>query len=138
MAETPVSHVELEMAQASYERCQQQPDFMQDFYRRFLAADPAIPVLFEKTSFERQRRLLQHALGLLMSYARRPNPHLLERIAERHGPADLNIPAGFYPLFLEALVETVRALDPACTEEVEQAWRAALAPGMAFMQGFGR
>ena len=94
--------------------------------------------MFANTRFDRQNRLLQHGLGLLLSYARRPNPSLLERIAERHGPADLNISEGLYPLFLESLIETVRLYDPEFTHAVEHAWRASLAPGVTFMQRFRR
>lgn len=129
---------QLDLAQRSYERCQRAPEFFRTFYDRLLASDPAIPPLFAETAFPRQHKLLQHGLGLLLSYARRANPHLLERIAERHGPGDLNIPAVMYPLFVDALLEAVRIHDPDCDAAVEEAWRASLAPGIKFMQTYGR
>ena len=111
---------------------------MADFYKAFLASDPAIPVLFAQTDFNRQQRLLQHALGLLMSFARRPNPHLLERIAARHGPAELNIQPEQYPLFMGAILAAVRTHDPDCSPEIEEAWQAALGPGIDYMERYDR
>lgn len=126
------------MAQASYVRCQQAPGFFRTFYDRLLASDPAIPPMFAETRFDRQDRLLQHGLGLLLSYAKRSNPALLERLARRHGPDDLNVPTRLYPLFLESLLQAVRIHDPECDANVEAAWRAAATPGIEFMREFGR
>lgn len=138
MAGPAPTPAQLDLAQASYERCRRSEGFLADFYKDFLARDPAIPPLFARTDFDRQQRLLQHALGLLMSFARRPNPHLLERIATRHGPGDLDIPAGHYPLFVDALVSAVRRHDGEFAPAVEEAWRSALAPGIRYMGQFGR
>lgn len=129
---------QLDLAQKSYERCRRSPEFFATFYDRLLASDPAIPPLFANTTFRRQHKLLEHGLGLLFVYARRSNPHILERIAARHGPDDLNIPSVMYPLFTNALLEAVRVHDAECDAAVEEAWRGALAPGLRFMQVYGR
>ena len=138
MSQPSMTQPQFDVALASYERCQRSPEFFRVFYEKLLASDPSIPPMFAKTSFDRQHRLLQHGLGLLLSYGRRPNPSLLERIAERHGPTDLNIAEHLYPLFLESLIETVRGFDPEFSPGVEHAWRASLAPGATFMQRFRR
>ena len=137
MALRSVSPSELELAQASYARCLQAPDFFRSFYNRFLASDPAIPPYFAETRFDRQDKLLQHGVALLLIYAKRPNPGLLERIAERHGTGDLNIPARLYSPFVESFIATVRQFDTACDDAIEAAWRAALAPGIACVKGSG-
>ena len=82
MALRAVPPSQLELAQASYARCLQAPEFFRSFYNRFLASDPAIPPYFAETRFDRQDKLLQHGIALLLIYARRPNPGLLDRIAE--------------------------------------------------------
>lgn len=128
----------VEAAQASYERCRHSEAFLADFYEAFLGSDPAIRPLFAHTDFDRQRRLLQHAMGLLFSFARRPNPNLLERIATRHGPAEMDIPAHYYPRFMDALLLAVQKHDPEATPTVAEAWRAALAPGIRYMERYGR
>ena len=135
MALRSVSPAQLELAQASYARCLEAPEFFRAFYDRFLASDPAIPPYFAQTRFDRQDRLLQHGIALLLIYAKRPNPGLLERIAERHGAGDLNIPARLFAPFTESFIASVRQFDPAFDGTVEAAWRAALAPGIACVQG---
>lgn len=127
---------QLELAQQSYDRCQQAPEFFRAFYEAFLESDPRIPPYFAETRFDRQHRLLQHGLGLLLSYAKRANPHLLDRIAARHGSGDLDIPPGLYPFFVDSLVETARTHDPRFNGETESAWRAALEPGLRYMTEF--
>ncbi len=129
---------QVELARASYDRCRQSEAFLTDFYKVFLASDPSLPRLFALTDFTRQHRVLQHALGLLLSFASRPNPHILERLAERHGPKDLNIPPEHYPLFVSALLSAVRQHDPKFTEELAEAWKASVAPGIRYMEQFGR
>ena len=135
MALQIVSPIQLELAQASYARCQQAPEFFRTFYNRFLASDPAIPPYFANTRFELQDKLLQHGIALLLIYARRPNPALLERLASRHGRGDLNIPPHLFSLFVESFIATVCQFDTACDDEIVSAWRAALAPGVACVKG---
>jgi hemoglobin-like flavoprotein len=90
--------------------------------------------MFAKTEFPRQHKLLQHGLGLLLSYANRADDTLLDRIAARHSSSGIDVPPALYPLFVESLLATVRELDPRCTSEVEEAWREALEPGITYMQ----
>ena len=80
------------IAQHSYTRCLRAPDFFTAFYGRLLSSDPAIPPMFANTEFPRQHKLLQHGLGLLLSYSKRPDPALLERIAARHSAGGVDVP----------------------------------------------
>lgn len=123
-------------ARASYDRCAQVPRFVDDFYDRLFEVLPAARARFAQTDFDRQRRLLRHAIGLLLSFPseRDGEPNILSRIAERHGRKDLAIEPAFYGPFLESLIDTVKRHDPACTPAVEQAWRTTLAKGFAYMQ----
>jgi hemoglobin-like flavoprotein len=124
----------IEIAEESYRRCSAVPGFFADFYDLLLASDARIPPMFAKTKFERQHKLLQHGLGLLLIYAKRPNPALLERIAVRHSRADVGVEPELYPRFVEALVQAVERCDPEFGPEVADAWRRAAEPGIAFMQ----
>lgn len=129
-----MAQAELHLAESSFRRCGDNAAFYAALYENLLASDPRIPPMFARTEFPRQHRLLKHALGLLLAYAKRPNPALLERIALRHSRSDANVPPEFYPCFEAALVRAVAAHDPECTPAVAAAWRAALAPGIAYMQ----
>lgn len=125
-------------AKESYQRCQRSPDFFQTFYHRFLEADPALPTMFAKTDFPRQHKLLEHGLGLLLSFARQRDPALLERLAHRHGPADLDIARSMYDTWVWALLEAVRTHDPSWGPQVDRAWRQAIEPGIRFIAEHGR
>jgi hemoglobin-like flavoprotein len=90
--------------------------------------------MFAETEFPKQYKLLQHGLGLLLSYANRMDDTLLERIAARHSSSGIGIPPAMYELFVESLLATVREIDPKCGPEIEDAWREALEPGLSFMK----
>ena len=122
------------IAQQSYARCLRSPDFLPRFYEHLLASDPAIPPMFERTEFPRQYRLLQHALGLLLSYGNNPDDLLLERIAAKHSAHSIDVPPRLYPLFADSLVRTIREFDDSCDDGVEHAWRRALEPGLEYMK----
>ena len=120
----------LQLAEASYHRCAESGAFYNTFYTHLLASDPRIPPMFARTEFERQHRLLKHALGLLIIYAKHANPAMLERIAQRH--QEIGVLEDLYPAFVESLVLAVAEHDPEYTPELADAWREALAPGIAF------
>lgn len=126
------------IAQHSYSRCLRSPDFFTDFYDRLLASDPAIPPMFATTEFSKQHKLLQHGLGLLLSYAKTPDPALLQRIAAKHSAGGVNVPPDMYGRFLDALVQTVGEHDPRFDEDVGAAWHEAARPGVEFMQSHYR
>ena len=122
------------VARESYARCIAASDFFPSFYDFLLASDPAIPPMFARTEFPKQHRLLQHGLGLLLSYARAADAQLLERIAARHGPGGIDLHPSMYRHFESSLLQAVRQCDPGCTAEVEAAWLEAIRPGIDFMK----
>jgi hemoglobin-like flavoprotein len=124
-----------DMASASYQRCCEQPEFFSGFYRNFFRLCPEAAPRFAHTDFERQNRLLRHAISVLLIFPKEPDtePTLLTRIAERHGRGDLAIPASLYPPFVDSLIATVEQYDPAFTPEVADAWRRTVAVGVAYM-----
>ena len=124
------------LAKASYERCCQASDFLQTFYRNFLAACPEAAPRFAHTNFEQQTKLLRHAIGLLLIFPGQPQkePTLLARVAERHSTRDLDVDPALYGPFIDALVDTVKQFDRECTPAVEAAWWATVAPGVAYMK----
>jgi len=125
------------MARASYQRCCAVAEFFPLFYRNLFRVAPEIQAMFRQTDFRRQHLLLQHAVGLLLAFPTHPDDGhaILKRVAERHSRRDLDVPRQLYPRFVDALVETVAECDPEYTDDAGNAWRAAIAPGIAFMQG---
>lgn len=123
------------VARASYQRAAS-PRFFSAFYDRLFEVRPDTRPRFANTEFERQHKLLRHAIGLLLSFPEESDrePTILTRLAERHSRRDLGVDPSLYPPFLESLIDTIKRYDPQCTPAVEQAWRASLAKGFAYMQ----
>jgi hemoglobin-like flavoprotein len=124
------------VAKASFDRCCEHADFFICFYRNFFRNCPGVEPMFASTDFERQHRLLRHAIGLLLIFPNQPpgEPTILSRVAERHGPRDLNIDPELYPGWVTSLMQTVAEHDPEFDELVESAWRRVIAPGIAYMR----
>jgi hemoglobin-like flavoprotein len=125
------------VARASYDRCCQAPDFFLCFYRNFFVRRPDVEPMFAHTDFQKQHRLLRHAIGLLLAFPATPSegPLLLQRVAARHGRDDLKIPADMYADWVDSLLTTVEEHDDEFSPAVGEAWRTTIAPGIAFMQG---
>ena len=132
MALRSVSAAQLDLAQASYARCQLAPEFFRSFYDRFLASDPAIPSFFAETRFDRQDKLLQHGISLLLIYARSGRTRACSTGSPNAigAAGGLAVPARLFSPFLESFLATVEEFDPDASAETEAAWRAALAPGI--------
>lgn len=131
-----VGRLDTAAAQASYERCRESPDFFQAFYQKFLEACPEAGPMFAATDFERQNRLLRHAIGLLLNFPNQPRsePTILGRLAERHSRRDLDIHPALYKPFIDSLIATVREYDAEFNPKVEAAWRTTVALGVEYMQ----
>jgi hemoglobin-like flavoprotein len=123
------------MASASYQRCCETPRFFEAFYQNFFAACPEAAPRFAKTDFERQNKLLRHAIGLLLLFPKQPEtePTLLTRVAERHSRRDLNVPPALYGPFIDSLLATVQQYDPVFSPDVEDAWRRTVEKGVRYM-----
>lgn len=121
------------LAEQSYARCVRAPGFLPRVYELLLESDPSIPPMFAATEFPKQHKLLQHGLGLLLSYGKHPDPELMSRIAARHSARGLGVKPELYPHFVSSLTRAIREHDPHFSDEVDAAWREALQPGIDFM-----
>ena len=126
----------VETARASYQRCCQAPDFVACFYRNLFAAAPHAEARFANTDFERQHKLLQHAIGLLLSFPTQTatEPTILRRVADRHKRDDLDVPPDWYPDFVDALIQTVAEHDDRYSDDIAEAWRSTVSPGIEYMK----
>ena len=144
----------LVLARDSYRRCAAQPGFDTDFFKRFYddfarrcpAAQPYLQP-FAAAGWARQYRMLKEAVLLLLAFRQQNDgqlePNVLSRIADSHAA----IPAWAYAPFLDALLAVVcgdpatglapfdpECADPGSRDKLDELWRSALAPGMAYLQ----
>lgn len=107
--------------------------FFDDFYQRFLQ-DAEIAALFAGTDLGQQSRMMRMSLYQLVAFYLLNEPTAeLERLAERHRKVGAS--EAMYERWLDALLDTVAAHDPAFDERIGTGWRQALSPGIAYFKG---
>ena len=126
---------DLELFNDSIERCAVKPDFLRRFYTLFLASSDTVTKKFEHTDLKRQARLLKTTLYIMMlaSSASERTVHL-ERLAQLHSRAELDIKPELYDLWLDRLLQAVREFDPLFDDDIDAAWRRLLQPGIDFLK----
>ena len=131
-----VNRADIAVAKASYDKCCAIPGFFEAFYKKFLEACPPARPMFANTDFERQHRLLRHAVGVLLTFPNEPRsePTLLSHLAERHSRRHLDVHPSLYRPFVDSLIATVREYDAEFDPAIETAWRTTLALGVEYMQ----
>ena len=131
-----MSPIVLAVFEASLKRCEARPDFMDVFFEKFLLSSPEVARKFANTDLARQKEELRTALHHLLLVARDPkqgpDPYL-EEVAVRHGAAQLAIGAHLYVLWLDSLLETVRASDPEWVPDVERSWEEVMMIGIHYL-----
>ncbi len=122
--------------EASLERCSADPDFLDIFYGNFLGSSPKVRERFAGTDFDRQKRALRASFDTMILAARDEENGAgayLGPLAEKHGARQLRIGAELYDLWLDSLLKTVKACDPAWTPAVEETWERVLGVGIRYL-----
>jgi len=128
---------EIAICHDSLKRCTDGGEFIDRFYQILMGSSDQVRAKFAKTDFQRQKKTLEMALRMLLMSAQGNDAAdvYLEYIAERHDHRHLDIDPSLYVVWLDSLVEAVRASDPQCNADVESAWRTAMKPGIDYMVG---
>ena len=136
LGEANVTDRDLELLNDSLERCSARGDFIDYFYDLFLQSSEEVAEKFAHTDFRKQKRMLKASfyLILLANEGKPEGRSHLKRIAQLHSRQGVDVRPGLYELWLDSLMQTVRAYDPQWTEEIEQVWRQMLRPGIIRMQ----
>lgn len=127
---------EIALFNDSLERCTARHDFLDRFYQTFVASSKEVAEKFKHTDFRRQKILLKTSLYMMMLAAMdKPEAQEhLQRIARIHSRHGHNIQPKLYDLWLDCLIQAVKECDPAFDKKTDSAWRAMMAPGIAFMK----
>ena len=116
----------------SFERCINDPLFLDEFYEIFLSSSDEVSAMFEDTDMGTQKAMLMTSL-VYMSRAHNDSPGLLSSIAEKHNKNHLNIKPYLYMLWLDSLIAAARSIDPLFDKKTEGLWRETLQPGIDYM-----
>ncbi|SJM91628.1 conserved hypothetical protein [Crenothrix polyspora] len=131
-----LSFGDLEIVKASLKRCLANPDFLDRFYKNFMAMSVQIAEQFKNTDFAFQKIMLKSSLHIMVTMASggMQNSGAMEKLATVHNREHRNIKPEWYYDWLDALVKTIKEIDPSYNAELEQLWRTAMQPGIAYMQ----
>lgn len=127
----------VEKARDSLGRCIKDARFLDRFYELLMASSEAIRAKFETTDFERQRKVLQDSLFVMMVAAgtTRGMAHKeLAKLAERHSRKNLDIKPEWYTNWVDCLMKAVAEIDSEYSPEVETAWRESLKEGVDLLK----
>jgi len=113
----------------SFERCINDPLFLDQFYQIFLSSSDEVSDMFKGTDMDTQKAILMTSL-VYMSEA---HSDLLASIAEKHDKEHLNIKPYFYALWLDSLIAAAKSIDPLFDDMTERLWREVLQLGIDFM-----
>ncbi len=116
----------------SFERCVNDPLFLDKFYEIFLLSSDEVKLMFIHTDMETQKAVLITSMAYMTS-AYRNKSSLLTKIAERHNKNNLNIKPHLYPLWLNSLIEAANFIDPLFDNHTEKMRRKIMQPGIDFM-----
>ena len=111
--------------------------FFSTFYQLFIAASPEVERIFAQVDLARQKLMLQRSLYMAMDFASsRTETEIIKKYALIHGPAQHNIPANLYVLWLDTLMQAVQQHDPKCNADVKLAWKLVLMPLILYMSQY--
>ncbi len=117
---------------ASYHRCEDSGGFFDTFYDVFFAKSPEIAPKFADTDMTKQKQVVMASV-LMMLRLRTGDPVArctVEEFGETHSRRRHNIAPNLYPLWLDALCETVATHDPQFTDELGAEWRELMQQGI--------
>lgn len=109
----------------SFERCINDPLFLDQFYQIFLASSDEVSAAFKDTDMDTQKAMLMASL-VYMSEAQ---PDLLAPVAENHN----HIKPYLYALWLDSLIAAAKSIDSLFDVKTERLWRETFQEGIDFM-----
>lgn len=128
----PVPMTIVDSVRESYARCRQNPDFFDAFYDHFARKSSEIGPLFSNTNMQKQNELLSDAIDSLISFSEENGNarRHLDEIGKSHSRKYLNIKPEWYPLWMEALRDTIRESDSEHSSRLLDDWNTVLQPGI--------
>ncbi|MCJ8346319.1 hypothetical protein MJH12_12320 [bacterium] len=124
----------IEVFNDSWDRVQALDDrFISIFHESFFASSPEIPVFFKETNLDNQKKLLRTTLLYIMSYSASRLPlSSLKRLSNIHNK--LKVKVIHFDLWMDAVINTIKIIDPKFNENIAKAWRETFQPGLEFMK----
>ena len=118
----------------SYGRCIVEERFLVAFYDNLFNASPLVAQAFTGTSVARRQELLKDSVSFVLMYAKYGDgssaAQKLQRVGEIHSRTMANVEPTLYPLWVQALIDAVKAFDDKFDANLEADWRIAVRPAI--------
>ncbi len=130
-----MTDVDISRVRSSFNRCGDQLEFFETFYERFILASPEVAEKFSNTDMDHQALMMRASLEMMISGTLDEDSGAdhLKQVAALHSRKGHDIPASLYRLWMNALIETIKAFDRQFDDQLEQAWRRVLDPRIRFI-----
>lgn len=119
----------IESLRASYLRCQQQGDLVNEFFRIFTASHPVVKLLFMNSDIDRQKRLLENGIEYILSFENEYK-RAVQTISSFHQKltpsSSSKIMAIYLKYWKESFIKAVENIDPEYDKELEENWNKVL------------
>jgi hemoglobin-like flavoprotein len=128
---------QVDEARDSLGRCVKDARFLDRFYELLMASSDEIRTKFATTDFERQMKVLQDSLFVMMVAAGTTSGMAhkeLAKLADRHSRNHLNIKPEWYVNWLDCLMKAVSEVDPQYSPKLDLAWRESLKGGIELLK----
>ena len=126
-----------EVFRSSLLRCLSNLHFLESFYDTFMASSPEVREAFAHTDMERQKAMLNASLYQLMNLYGSDDAQArnhIEELGAAHGAYGHRIPLHLYDMWLESLMDAVKASDPNFSPEIDAVWREVMSMGIDIMK----
>jgi hypothetical protein len=124
----------------SFERAKNSPAFIAEFYSNLFYLKPEIEKYFVDTKWKHQEIMIQkgieHLLGFLDNDPDQIHHQNILRLSESHSRKNLNIHPHNYYYWIDAMVLTLKELDPKWHSDLEYYTRECLFFPISFMISF--
>jgi len=116
----------------SFERCVDNPVFLDHFYSIFTSSSDEVKLMFKNTDMESQKLMLIRSMSQMIS-AHNSQSSFLSTVADKHNKSNLNIKSHLYPLWMDSLIEAAKLSDPLFDIDTEELWRKVMQAGIEHM-----
>jgi len=126
----------VELVRNSFLRSSKDKRFAHQFYQSLFFLNPSLEKYFVDTDFEHQRKAFMNGLGFLIGFLDESDSFSrtqVVRIAKSHSYKNLNINPHHYYYWIDAIIMTVRKLDPQWHEDLAYYWREVINMPVSFI-----
>lgn len=116
----------VDLVYASFQRCQNNPQFSKEFYNNLFFLNPIIKNYFKNTDFKHQEKALLRGLKFCLEFLKKENNNAriqVIRLSQSHSREGLNIHPHLYYYWIEAVVLTAKSCDSSWYDDLEYYWR---------------